>query len=373
MKLLTPPWLQTSIFSKEPTINESSKDHGALFSSVQYKQFAVSMNPSSDASSDSGWTSSDMEDTQEKLCETCREIDFSPAFPEPKPSVRKIPHRSSSSQGTFISNVRHFLATCELCEQFELSTMNLPGENIIFDVYDLRAFSVPTSVRDKVSMSVSSPKEARWLQLMPYGGVSDDPAALDDIAVNATMNGWTACSLTTNVPGMFRPQSISKDFSVCSVKTWLSACKDCHGHMCNTSAFVSNLLLIDCNTLQVCHVSPQPQFVALSYVWGKAVSSDEQMPRCSIIEGKLHLPPEDSLSQVVKDSISVTKQLGFRYIWIDKYCINQHDAAVQMKQIENMDLVYMSAELTIIAASGNDERHGLSGVGIERHPRRVVE
>jgi len=42
------------------------------------------------------------------------------------------------------------------------------------------------------------------------------------------------------------------------------------------------------------------RYVTLSYVWGKD-SSSEEMPL------------------VVRDSITVTKKLGYRYLWVDRY------------------------------------------------------
>jgi hypothetical protein len=85
------------------------------------------------------------------------------------------------------------------------------------------------------------------------------------------------------------------------------------------------------------------------------------------------VPPESSLPNVVKDSIFATTQLGFRYRWVDKYCIDQSDATAQKEYINNMDLVYRGAELTIIAAAGEDERHGLPGIGVKRIRQRTIK
>jgi hypothetical protein len=62
---------------------------------------------------------------------------------------------------------------------------------------------------------------------------------------------------------------------------------------------------------------------------------------------------------------NVRKQrLGFKYIWIDRYCISQKDkdAESKNKQIQNMHLVYLHAQFTIIAAAGDDVTFGLPGV-----------
>lgn len=55
--------------------------------------------------------------------------------------------------------------------------------------------------------------------------------------------------------------------------------------------------------------------------------------------------------------------MGFDYIWIDKYCINQNNKAEKGGQISQMDSIYYNAEATIIAAAGSDSTYGLPGIG----------
>ena len=62
----------------------------------------------------------------------------------------------------------------------------------------------------------------------------------------------------------------------------------------------------------------------------------------------------------------MTNRLGYRYIWIDRYCVNQRDEQESADQVGKMDLIYQNAKLTIIAAIGDDPTHGLPGVGRRR-------
>ena len=50
-----------------------------------------------------------------------------------------------------------------------------------------------------------------------------------------------------------------------------------------------------------------------------------------------------------------------RYLWIDRYCIDQFDATEKQVQINNMDSVYSGSTLTVIAPDRNAES-GLPGV-----------
>ncbi|KAK8037705.1 HET-domain-containing protein [Apiospora marii] len=119
--------------------------------------------------------------------------------------------------------------------------------------------------------------------------------------------------------------------------------------------------LIDCHkgrVVQISTLDTAPEYVALSYVWaatsattGKSTKSQSVMP------------------QVVTDAISVTKSLGFRYIWVNRYCVEQDDSYMKHEQIMNMDSIYENATLTIIAATGQDGRRGLPGVSSDRETK----
>ncbi|KAK2055223.1 HET-domain-containing protein, partial [Colletotrichum caudatum] len=66
-----------------------------------------------------------------------------------------------------------------------------------------------------------------------------------------------------------------------------------------------------------------------------------------------------NLPPVIQDAMRATIKLGFRYIWIDRYCIWQDDPAHKMSQVERMDQIYGDAELSIIAIGAKDPSYGL--------------
>ena len=55
-------------------------------------------------------------------------------------------------------------------------------------------------------------------------------------------------------------------------------------------------------------------------------------------------------------------ELGRRYLWVDRYCISQQDRAEKKMMIDNMDLIYESADATLVALHGDHENSGLPGV-----------
>jgi hypothetical protein len=305
--------------------------------------------------------------TKTPICQDCRNIDFSLAMTQNLP-LRELDWLEDWPRSSFVSNLDHFSTNCALCLQFHAAKLTFGG--VSDSSYDLRAFCLPISYHSSGQSTVLSPPRTAWIQPVPRE--IDKSRLLGYWSEIAPQGGWTACHLTTDDPCVFRPQPIRARLDGVLVKAWLSACKRAHGTSCNASQNISGLVLIDCVTLQLRHASKQDEYVALSYVWGKAGPGSMTDPVSSANDGKLQLPPVDRLSQVIKDAISVTKSLHFRYLWVDKYCINQHDASVKEYQIDNMDLIYKGAELTIIAAAGDDEHHGLSGVSTERYQRVVV-
>ncbi|KAF3058642.1 hypothetical protein GL218_05372 [Daldinia childiae] len=143
---------------------------------------------------------------------------------------------------------------------------------------------------------------------------------------------------------------------------WISQCRHLNETGCcpSTQPF-HDLYLIDCHKRTVVAVKEQTEYVALSYVWGEPNNEDTAYCLHHGEDGNSLLLP-DTLPLVVTDAIIVTKRLGFQYLWVDKFCIAQHQSEVKHRQIMHMDAVYANSELTIIAAAGEDENYGLPGV-----------
>lgn len=139
------------------------------------------------------------------------------------------------------------------------------------------------------------------------------------------------------------------------VKEWMAFCTKNHGDSCpkpkqKRGTKVAGFRLIDCETKEVVKASITTDFAALSYVWGapsEAVSST-------------------SWPKTVEDAVMVTKQLGLRYLWVDRYCIDQENAAEKHEQISKMDIIYRQSQVTIIIAAGNGATYGIPGVSRPR-------
>lgn len=146
-----------------------------------------------------------------------------------------------------------------------------------------------------------------------------------------------------------KPECI--DWSV--IRGWLKYCDECHVGTCQSLYPHSGvgIYLIDAFSLELIRTSDKTvRYIALSYLWGpdpeKAVGPD--------------FPP------VITDALAVTRQLSYRYLWVDRICIPQDDGKEKLEQIQNMGNIYSNASLTIIAAAGEDPEYGLPGVSVRQ-------
>ncbi|KAJ4989017.1 tol protein [Stagonosporopsis vannaccii] len=118
------------------------------------------------------------------------------------------------------------------------------------------------------------------------------------------------------------------------------------------------LHVIDCRRRSIVRLPPRGQYVTLSYVWGQysvdASPSDPEECRKGTIP--LQVPA------TIEDSIFVCLTLGYRYLWVDRYCIPQADLEERCRQIQQMGTIYHNSVLTIVACAGGDPGYGLPGV-----------
>ncbi len=142
------------------------------------------------------------------------------------------------------------------------------------------------------------------------------------------------------------------------LRDWISSCTQ-HHEKCRRYAAESSeprgIKLIDCETRHVIQAQSQ-KYVALSYVWGLAALDPGYDDR--VKDGRM----PDVLLKTIEDAILATMKLGYRYLWIDRYCIDQDNEEEKAGQIIQMNPIYRHAEVTLIALAGEDPRYGLPGV-----------
>jgi len=149
------------------------------------------------------------------------------------------------------------------------------------------------------------------------------------------------------------------------IREWLSECDRRHTKTYSLRDTLSTISLtcIDCLTRDLVQVDSHIEYLALSYVWGPPSLEEKEQN-----VGPMTKLPDRGVPEVIEDAMVFVRNLGKRYLWVDKYCIDQHDADAKHRMIQNMDHVYKAAYATIIAATGTDASSGLPGIG--RLPRK---
>lgn len=164
------------------------------------------------------------------------------------------------------------------------------------------------------------------------------------------------------------------------VKSWMKFCDTTHAGVCHSIQdtwlqidYPPKLLLIDVERMCLVHKPGSCQYLALSYVWGKIDNPFQTILQnfsdlCQT--GAFDLPRYRSrLPETICDSIRLTKIIGQKYLWVDRFCIIQDDLTHKEAQLKSMASIYANAYFTIIASDGSDDSFGLCGIGEGSAPR----
>jgi hypothetical protein len=177
------------------------------------------------------------------------------------------------------------------------------------------------------------------------------------------------CSLVTKIrpdtaTGSDRPRNITKFVQPKAIKSHVDyqQLRDWNA-ICRASCVMQHawlnetpLYLLDCSErVVVSHTDIIPkigqlEYVALSYVWGSTAAIHRP------VEMKIPFTIPDECPKTIEHAITVVKEMGLRYLWVDMYCVST-DFRIKHS------LVYKSASFTIIAAFGDCADDGLPGVG----------
>ncbi|KAF4472086.1 hypothetical protein FALBO_998 [Fusarium albosuccineum] len=150
------------------------------------------------------------------------------------------------------------------------------------------------------------------------------------------------------------------------LQAWLENCHEAHGKECNEPIIPmkapNGFRLIDTTSNSIVECSEQVDYVALSYCWAAAASNPEQDIQLQL-DNVTELSKQNGLQisklpPVISDAMQLCRDVGQRYLWVDRLCIIQDDPKSKFSQITAMERIYHMAEFTIVALSAK----GLPGV-----------
>ena len=194
-------------------------------------------------------------------------------------------------------------------------------------------------------------KNGRWFVIELFAGEDDNCLVPDS---------WDS------IPSLGRTsQRTDSSVALATIKSWISACIINHSPpqaLCESPE--CPLLPTRMIDVGLCDgiiklVEPRgikSKYVCLSHTWG--LTQIVTTTKLTFEERKSGIAWED-LSKTFQDAISLTRNLGIAYIWIDSLCIIQDDPLDWEIESAKMASVYSNGHLTIATTRSADGNGGL--------------
>ncbi|KAK3347614.1 heterokaryon incompatibility protein-domain-containing protein [Neurospora tetraspora] len=286
------------------------------------------------------------------LCQRCKEIDLNGIFNDTSVFF--------DSETVLFLGILDKESTCALCRLFYSMRRTAPDGKPT-DSYNLRKYCFGEFFdAEECTLWAVDPAKSSLLQL---GKFSAKPTLLDmrhswfiphspSSDFNQPMRPWPNKRAVKGLP--VKETSVNYPLLRC----WIKECEDDHpGCSLRSSEPTKShtgptIRGIDCRTRKIVELQPGDQYIALSYVWGNK----------PFLENKGNRALPTNAPKVIEDAMIVVRELGQRYLWVDQYCIDQHDEQAKHAQIRNMAHIYEGSYATIVAFSGENSSCGLPGV-----------
>jgi Heterokaryon incompatibility protein (HET) len=170
------------------------------------------------------------------------------------------------------------------------------------------------------------------------------------VANGDNLVGEPKCWSTVGIAELVCKENYSQE-AVEKVRKWVHECKTEHG--CEdynaTKPYIPHMVIDVSGEKPRLVIRPKySPYVALSYCWGKGVHESSKTISSNVLNHLVSIE-DSSLPATIRQSMSLTAKLGYRYIWIDSLCIMQDDTAAWLRESKEMASIYGHADLVIIA------------------------
>lgn len=297
-----------------------------------------------------------------ELCESCRSLRLQDVLDLPWDTLQSA-GLNGHLLGTRTKLSDSIVTYCSLCQ---LVTTMLDCPVASFETLEVRVYSAFGNT--KKGSFKRLPDTLKCMDVPHLGVVGFNSSTCSSAVVGKRRALCISSSGEREL--VFSPQSPPGQIKYETVTSWLKCCRLLHKSLCNRKKSRGRpLRFIDCATSPPSLV-PAPlssPYLALSYVWGNrghkysANVTNRIGAGWSIMSPIILCPPK-----TISDAIIVTRELGFRFLWVDAYCIDQVGGKEKQSQIQIMDEIYGGAELTLVDAAGSHNNNGLPGVSTTR-------
>ncbi|KAM0548187.1 hypothetical protein ACHAPJ_009985, partial [Fusarium lateritium] len=128
--------------------------------------------------------------------------------------------------------------------------------------------------------------------------------------------------------------------------------------------------------LQINKTEVRGSYLALSYCWGKQDPSKQtnlSELRKNNEQDLVREIKQEELEQSIRDAIYVTQQLGFSYLWVDRFCIVQDCLEDKRHEISKMAITYKNAAITLAAGTATRASEGFLDVATRKNATFLPE
>ncbi|KAI8712983.1 HET domain-containing protein [Fusarium sp. LHS14.1] len=149
------------------------------------------------------------------------------------------------------------------------------------------------------------------------------------------------------------------------VNQWLYDCEKYHVGCWPSETPMLPTRVIDVGTLPAdaqndkvrifCSQGIRARYVALSHCWGGKIEPRLKLSNLDKFQSSILC---SSLPATFRDAITITRNLGFQYLWIDSLCIVQDSPNLE-QELDNMGPVYRDSTLGLFAAASKNSNEGI--------------
>lgn len=276
------------------------------------------------------------------LCDSCTELDFDEIF-----TRTDIPDDGIGITTIKKHRPRSEAPNCRLCRFFH------QARTVYRKNYSQHVRLFPSTWRLDDRVDSERPGQP-FLSILRKGSKLRYNKSMKEEVVQSGLIGYIADDNTEHL-GI---REVGSSVVYPEIRQRLEGCL--HGHSrCKRSTIPASALpyivLIDCNQGKTMKLTLEEEYMTLSYVWGTKQAQTQSL---------------DEAPLTIRDAMQVVRKLGKRYLWVDRYCIDQENVQEKTVMLQNMDWIYESSLATIVALSGEDDEAGLPGVSLSPRQHR---
>jgi hypothetical protein len=208
--------------------------------------------------------------------------------------------------------------------------------NLIATKMEIRLHQTPGCSRDETK-SIRMGSTGHGFQLLSPGSV--DPA-------RPLMNGFPVTTMERNLE---------------LLSQWFHTCRDSHKEIFRAPSLPTTASLGGISTIHAIDVQSRTiselnlantEYAALRYVWERSKEARANLtadPTSRLVaSGVTPTILPSSVAKVVEDTLHVCAALSIPYLWVDLYCVDQHDTQRKAAGINAMGQIYCQAQISLI-------------------------